>query len=101
MHGSGEHNHALVVFLTCILGRYGACKHLGCSDRYVYRAANGVVVATPLHNFCALLVSRIISVHPSVFGNKRTKVKGEIMRTTGRKKRTSTMGGAMQIKGHW
>ena len=98
MYGSGEHNHALVVFLTIILGRYGACKHLGCSEH----AASGVmvVVATPLHNFCALLVSRIISVHPSVFGNKRTKVKGEIMRTTGRKKRTSTMGGAMQITGH-
>ena len=99
MYGSGKHNHALVAFLSCILGRYGACKHLGCSELPVPDVM--VVVGTPLHNFCALLVSRIISVHPSVFGNKRTKVKGEIMRTTGRKKRTSTMGGAMQIKGHW
>ena len=31
-YGSGEHNHALVAFLPCILGRHGACKHLGCSE---------------------------------------------------------------------
>ena len=32
-YGSGEHNHALVAFLPCILGRHGACKHLGSSER--------------------------------------------------------------------
>ena len=32
-NGSGEHNHALVAFLACVLGRHGACKHLGSSER--------------------------------------------------------------------
>ena len=31
-NGSGEHNHALAAFLACVLGRHGACKHLGCSE---------------------------------------------------------------------
>ena len=31
-YGSDKHKHALIAFLTCILGRHGACKHLGCSE---------------------------------------------------------------------
>ena len=49
MYGSGEHNRALVVFLTCILGRYGACKHLGCSEHaasgHLRRFASALIFA--------------------------------------------------------
>ena len=46
MYGSGEHNHALVVFLTCILGRYGACKHLGYSEHAASGRRDSVRVAS-------------------------------------------------------
>ena len=45
-YGSDEHNHALVAFLTCILGRYGACKHLGCSEHAASGRRDPVGVAS-------------------------------------------------------
>ena len=45
-YGSGEHNHALVAFLTCVLGRHGACKHLGCSEHAASGRRDPVGVAS-------------------------------------------------------
>ena len=45
-YGSGEHNHALVAFLPCILGRHGACKHLGCSEHAASGRRDPVGVAS-------------------------------------------------------
>ena len=45
-YGSGEHNHALVAFLPCILGRHGAYKHLGCSEHAASGRQDSVGVAS-------------------------------------------------------
>ena len=45
-NGSGEHNHALAAFLACVLGRHGACKHLGCSEHAASGRRDPVGVAS-------------------------------------------------------
>ena len=62
-YGSGEHNHALVAFLPCILGRHGACKHLGSSERAAPGRRDPVGVASRNRGHQSAETARVHTKH--------------------------------------
>ena len=52
--------YAIVAFLTCILGRHGACKHLGCSERAASGRRDPVGAASRNRVYVGVRTARVV-----------------------------------------